>query len=451
MNGEKLESLNKPTLNALDYEWLCDFTLPNVNITDQLSVAELNNLISIGSTRINVNHDISSRNQIVEAREKFLLYVGVPSSVVDSYKSTSITLCPLDTFIATQQILHDNNLDVSKINQKYTVILGCLPTQIQSKIEGLTTLGLDAAKIINTNPLAMSFSTEMVKSKLTNLSDLGLDSVRIFNCYPVLIGSSSQTVINKYNNIISLGLDATKIINKYPFLLYFSEQSVINKCNNFTNLGLDTTKVLTKYPYLLSLSPELIKNKVKFLSDAGLDYVKIINKSSAILGLATDNVSSKINNLNSLGFDAVKIINSNPSVLSFNIDTVNSKLLLLNRTAKLLKWDYSAIDLINAYPIILGFSANKLKILRRIASTYIDYDQNYLEPKVIASALIRPLEQYLLAVNGLDDSKLSLNSLIKEVSKYKNYDSDERKIYANDLANTGKLGRIGTMYLNYSS
>jgi len=367
-----------------DQSWLSSFGVGPYWQDDSTLTVELNELIRLGSEHIIEPDNGSQYQQIILAREKFFDFVGVDSETFETFRRAHPTIIPLDTFVSTQRLMNN--------------------------------LGLGAVKIINTVPAAIGYAPESVRAKVDNLTELGLDAVKIINTLPPAISYAPKSVRAKVDNLTELGLDAVKIINTVPAAISYAPKSVRAKVDNLTELGLDA--------------------------------VKIINALPAAIGLAPESVRAKVDNLTELGLDAVKIINTMPPAISYAPESVRAKVRFLERTVQFLQWGFTAKDLIEEYPAIIGFATKKLQILRRIAATHLTDDARNIQPKNLKSKLIIPIENYLLSIQ-LDEQPPLDDGLLTDARRIK-LDALTRREQAMILARTGKLGRIGTMYLDYA-
>jgi hypothetical protein len=183
------------------------------------------------------------------------------------------------------------------------------------------------------------------------------------------------------------------------------------------------------------------------LTALGLDAAKVVNTLPATIGYAPESVREKMSNLTALGLDAAKVVNASPAAISLAPESAREKIRFLRRSARLLKWQYTAEDLVNTYPALLGFNTNKLAILRRFAAHHVNSAARTSSPNTLRSNLIVPLEKYIIALSHHgDDQTYSLIELSKMARNIK-LDSSQRKEQAIELAPS--LGRIGAMYLFY--
>ena len=270
-----------------------------------------------------------------------------------------------------------------------------------------------------------------------------LDKFRISN--PTII--PLDTFIYAQRTMYTLGLNASKVINTNPNTLGYSAENIQEKYANLQSLGVDASKVINTNPTTLNLSTESVQEKYTNLQSLGLDASKVINTNPNTLNHSTENIQEKYTNLQSLGLDASKVINTNPSTLGCSTESVQKKMQLLERGSKLLKWQYPAQALVETFPAILGFSTDKLKVLIQIAAEHLSTSARSVEPKYLRSALIEPLEKYIIVLSTESDSdEWEFSELVRSAKKQK-LSAEARKARALELA--PQLGRIGTMYLRY--
>jgi hypothetical protein len=188
------------------------------------------------------------------------------------------------------------------------------------------------------------------------------------------------------------------------------------------------------------------------MSALGLRSIEIINSKPRTLGGSIETINDRFSHLTSLGLNAAAVINAAPSTLELTAETIQNKVDFLKRTCRLLQWQYTAEGLIDAYPALLTFSVKKLQILRRIAAQHVDISDRQTSPKRIKSSLITPLEQYLLTLpdnQNVPQTIASWRKMAQMAQCQYRLPAAERKQQAASLAQTGQLGRVGVMYLNY--
>ena len=183
-------------LTVADRDWLASFGVDPSWSSDDAVTAELNEIIAIGSLHIDEDSNDGDYQQIVLARERFFEFVGIEPKTVEAFQNTNPTLIPLDTFISTQRVISE--------------------------------LGLDAGKIINTLPAAISYAPESVRAKVDNFTDLGLDAIKIINTLPAAISYAPESVRAKVNflrrsaNLLQWSYRTEDLIETYPPILSFS-------------------------------------------------------------------------------------------------------------------------------------------------------------------------------------------------------------------------------------
>ena len=213
------------------------------------------------------------------------------------------------------------------------------------------------------------------------------------------------------------------------------------------SLGLNVTKVINAQPLAIGYAPESVRDKMANLTALDLNAPKVVNAHPAAISYAPESVRDKMANLTALGLNAAKVVNAHPSALGYAPELVREKIRFLQRSAKLLKWQYSAEDLVSARPVLLGYSTKKLAIFRRLAAYHLDPSERTIEPNKFSNALILPLEQYIIALNRIDDDQtLSVTELAKMARQIK-LSSSERKQMLDEISPS--LGRIGIMYSAY--
>ncbi len=499
-----------------DHNWLSSFGVDDNCLNNGDFIEEINSYILEGSQKLGNPGNEELYQSIILARYKFFDFIGIGDEVLDIFKKSNPTLIPLDTFISTQRVLESHNINGSKIIQTSPFIIGLAPESVEIKINNLRNLGIDACKAINSSPVTLSLAPEYIEAKIDTLNNLGIDAVKTVNSFPNSLGLATESINVKVENLNALGLNATKVINSCPAVLGYAPESIRTKIDNLNDLGIDVVKTVNSFPAVLGYAPESIRTKIENLREIGLDNIKVINMAPMVLGLttesiktkisnlkefgldgtkivnytptilalATESIRAKIDNLNDLGIDAIKainkfpttlgyaqesvrlkyynlinlginatrVINSSPMVLGLATESVNSKFRILDRTARLLKWEYSAQDLIEDFPMILGYNSKKIAILRRIMATHITDEENQIKPARLKSPLITPLEKYIIALHQTENNeKYTLRELSKLSERIK-LPAQERREKALSITSDKQnlsLGRIGLMYLDY--
>ncbi len=402
-------------LTPKDQDWLDSYGVDSAWQSDTALRQSLNELIELGSLRLYKSVNQDRWLDVVSARISFLNFVGIADDFIKEFQTNYPTITPLDTFISTQRVMHS--------------------------------LGLNAARVVNASQAAIGLAPESVREKMANLTALGLDAARVVNASPAAIGLAPESVREKMANLTALGLDAAQVVNAFPTAIGYAPESVREKMANLTALGLDAAQVVNAFPTAIGYAPESVRGKMANLTALGLDAARVVNALPAAIGYAPESVRGKMANLTALGLDAARVVNATPADISLAPESVREKMLFLRSSARLLRWQNPAEELVNAFPALLGYSTKKLAILRHIAARHVDSTERTSSPFMLRSKLITPLEKYIIAISRLeDDQVLSLSELSREARNIK-LDSLERKELASEIAPS--MGRIGTMYLDY--
>lgn len=192
-------------------------------------------------------------------------------------------------------------------------------------------------------------------------------------------------------------------------------------------------------------------NNQRMMTMLGLDASKVAPEYARAFLLDAETIKSKWDDLTALGLDATTVISGNWNVLHYATEAFTHKVRLIHLGSKLLGWQYSAKELIEVYPSLLGFSAQKLSILLRIAAENITEQSRTMTPKEVKSMLITPLEKYILALAETDETAGALldGSELYRRARRVELSVPDRKEQTLNAALSGKLGRVGTMYLQY--
>ena len=289
---------------------------------------------------------------------------------------------------------------------------------------------------------------DVVSARISFLNFVGIadDFIKEFQTnYPTI--TPLDTFISTQRVMHSLGLNAARVVNASQAAIGLAPESVREKMANLTALGLDAAQVVNAFPTAIGYAPESVRGKMANLTALGLDAARVVNALPAAIGYAPESVRGKMANLTALGLDAARVVNATPADISLAPESVREKMLFLRSSARLLRWQNPAEELVNAFPALLGYSTKKLAILRHIAARHVDSTERTSSPFMLRSKLITPLEKYIIAISRLeDDQVLSLSELSREARNIK-LDSLERKELASEIAPS--MGRIGTMYLDY--
>ena len=203
----------KMELTDSDQRWLVSFGVDPSWQNDPNDRDQINNFIELGSRRLDEPNNQADRALIVDARLKFMDFIGIAQTTIDAFQDSHPTIIPIDTFIDTQRTFFDLDLDAVKVINVLPAAISYAPESVREKVANLEALGLDAVKVINASPAAISYASESVREKVANLQALGLDAVKVINVLPAAIGYAPESVREKVANLEALGLDAVKVIN----------------------------------------------------------------------------------------------------------------------------------------------------------------------------------------------------------------------------------------------
>lgn len=370
-----------------DLAWIVNFGAEYPREDDRTLVHQLNELVDLGSVRMNPQTDVELRSEVVSARESFMNIVGVKPGPISRFKKDRPTLLPLDTFINAQRAMFQ--------------------------------LGLDAPRIIDDTPSSLNYTAESIHAKIDVLTQIGIDAASVINQHPASLGLSGETVRQKVALYETLGLDPVKIINKHAPALGFSVKSIRSKFDGLTDLGLDAKKVVSGYP--------------------------------AVLGLAPETVTGKMKNFTDLGLDGAKLVNAYPHAISFATESVAKKYQVITEIAQHLRWSGSSKELAEEFPRLFSFNIQKLFLLGAIGAKHIDASQRDVSVEDIRKALANPIENYLLATTQLKEPQEVATFGRFVTNTYRSLSPAERKKRALEASLSGQLGRLGAMYLRYAN
>ncbi len=480
MPSETIEKINtSPHLTQEDQAWLSSFGVDPAWQDNAGLRNELDSLIDLGST--DLRGYTGDPSVVIEARQKFLTFAGVKDETIDGLRVGNPHLVPISTFIGSQRVLAatgvngaaavealpaaialtadnvkekvDNlrglNIDPAHSISLQPTILRQSTETIQANATALQEAGLDVARVVNGLPAVICYAPESLKLKIANLKELGLNPAKVINAHSAVLASAPESVKSRIDYLNGLGIDAIKAFNKQPTALTLPIETLESKIENMRALGLNPVKMVNINPSSLGNSTENVNEKFNNLQELGLDPVKVLNTQPTILGLGTDTVGRKFAYLRELGLNPVAVINNQPAVLGYSEETLASKMRLLERTVKLLKWDFTAQDLVNRIPKMLGTSAQKIAIQRRIAAEYGEHTDRSMTPDEMLYPMITPLEKVIIELaENPGDKPRSIDSINRRANSRK-LSAKDRQEKALQIAHSGVLGRIGTMYLKY--
>lgn len=292
----------------------------------------------------------------------------------------------------------------------------------------------------------------IISARLEFLSFLGIDETTLETSQdtdknPAIV--PLDTFIATQRIMFLSGLDSPKIARSTKSALYYAPESVQEKIDNLNKIGLDAAKVINVWPAALNCAPETVRKKVANLVELGIDAVKVINALPSAIGYAPESVQQKIDNLTVLGLNVPKVINDYPPTIGYAPETIQAKVRFISQSVNLLQWQHSAQELVNEFPMVLGFSKQKLAILRRMAAEHLTVSDRSAPVGTVRSALIIPLEKYIIELARQTTASSQSLPEMKKRAKRHDLNASERRAQALAVASTGQLGKVGAMYIRY--
>ena len=409
-------------LDEHDLGWLATLNIPPETLDNPSFIDTLNQLSRQGNIDLRSEADTDQKAAVIQARYNFFALLGLGEKITEMSGLTH-TLTPPESFILLQREARLLGLDGLAIIKGLSTLFRGSDIRIRRTFEVLQELDLKPAQVINRSPKLFGFSEERIRSKIRNLEELGLNPPQVINSFPNTLGFSEESIKSKVFNLEELGLNPPQVINRFPNLFGFSEENIKSKVFNLEELGLNPPQVINRFPKLFGLSEENIKSKVFNLEELGLNPPQVINRFPNLLGLSEENIKSKF--------------------------------VFFQRTVKLLKWEYTAEELLNAYPILLGASFGKLQILRRLSAQSLTPESRDCPPVRVGRASTMPLEAYMIALREMDEGEqLSLDELNKQARRIQeSLPQPARRAKAKTISRQANatLGRRACqMYLEYT-
>lgn len=415
------------------------------------------------------NADEAERIEIVNVRERFFSTLGVSQEHLDVLRAKSPTLTPVATFIKSQRYLDALGLNPARIVRINAEVLALSPESIQSQLEMLSHVGLDALKIVNVLPAAFSLNPHVAKMTLADIAPattgtkrrnpptskkatdkssavaLGASASKLFNNPEISIYSPGA--IEAMIGMLSLlELDAIKILEDCPGILSLPPASIEKKIDDIRKLGLDPKKILKTNASALGYSIQVLESKVAGINSLGLNATKIATRHPNTLSYAIESIKDKLDNLTALGLKATAIINNSPEILSRSPRSIRERVSLIRKICNTLQWEHPPEALIENSPSILSYSNQKLLILARIAAAKLLETERAVPPHKVKSLLIIPLEKYIITLAGGGNKSYTASELLRARKQVK-LNQGERRAQA--LISAPNVGKIGLSYLKY--
>ena len=95
-----------------------------------------------------------------------------------------------------------------------------------------------------------------------------MNPVSCFNNNPKLFELATETVEERFNHLTVLGLDAVAIASGNPSIFNKPESIIKQRLENLTELGLDAILIANAHPYILNAAPETIRTRLRVLYSA---------------------------------------------------------------------------------------------------------------------------------------------------------------------------------------
>ncbi len=173
IDSEVLLSQEFTILTKEDEQWLSSYGVDNTWTEDPEQFKSLNDTVNVGSFRLNGSENQEKWQDVILARQRFLGLIGLSAEFIESYQAQLPTLVPLDTFIGTQRVLKS--------------------------------WGLDAVKLINAMPSAISYAPESVRMKMRFLRR----SVKLFKWE-----HSAEELVNSQPTLIYLSTKRLAVLQR---------------------------------------------------------------------------------------------------------------------------------------------------------------------------------------------------------------------------------------------
>ncbi|MFA5003707.1 MAG: hypothetical protein WC498_00285 [Candidatus Saccharimonadales bacterium] len=329
--------------------------------SEQLWLTDINQLVTEGSRRLKEQgSDDDARSNILGARAAFVELMGAVSETTNrAVRDDNSLPAPLDTLVGTLRVLYSR--------------------------------GIDVPKAVNQNPAILGLGPESIGAKLDNLADHGID--------------------------------AASVINKFPNTLNYPPESILARLNNLSAQGIDAIKVVKANPSILGMAPESLAAKLDNLTVHGIGAVAAVNGNPDIFKLAPESVGARLNNLTAHGINVAVAVNKSPSILRYAPKSVDQKINILYSAARawgVENYKIAANDLIEAWPIILGYKPDRIRTVIRIISHSLPAD---IEPgeftKHIKTIVINKPEATLAGYLNEPDKIRDMADLWRLGNKYK--------------------------------
>ena len=392
-----------------DTEWLAKLGYSWPEEETQAGFNYLENVLSIASTPPNpYSSEPTDNQQAIIARNDF---INGLTNLEDYHKHKLIErpelVISLSSFIGTQRILHDLDIDNQRVMRAFPAILSLKPEVLNAQLDNLKTIGIKPRRVINLYAPVLDLAPEEINFRIETINSLGLNALKVINIFPQILGMQRDTIKARMANlrkqglddhkliesdsfilrypteainaklkfIKNMGLDMPRVVNVFPTTLSYAFSTLKLKFDNLTELGLDAVSCINNNPAIFSLAPETVKSRFEHLTRLGLNAVVVANRNPSVFSKSEALIESKMNNLTTLGLNAVKIVNARPAILNPPPETIKAKLRVLysaSRAWGLRNYKGPVNYFVESYPALLGYSSDRNRVLIRILNNSLD-------------------------------------------------------------------------------
>jgi hypothetical protein len=184
----------------------------------------------------------------------------------------------------------------------------------------------------------------------------------------------------------------------------YSADGITACVENLLAHGLDPRRVLTENPGILAYAPASVTEKINHLARLGVDPTKMASRQPRVLSTAPATISSRFALLQRHGLDVPGMADRQARLFLYSEDAVRRRLAVIYSAAR--AWGYTRSDaneIIERCPNVLGYKADRLRTLVRVASHAVTSPHTRPTPSDVGNILARPVEAVIIA--ALRDAK----------------------------------------------
>jgi hypothetical protein len=399
-------------LDEQDLAWIRGY-IPGSSAAET-AFSQLDELGRVGSIHQRLIKDPSARDAALEARGAFLKTLGIAQETIDIARNRNgqrAFLIPTSSFVDAQRALHAQGMDMRQLTRAYRL-----------------------------NPSLLAYSATNWSKRYEHLG---------------------QHLAQMDSNDVSAQSLMRSILSRAPRALHESATTLAGRLTHLTSLGI-ALKTVQKQPILVTLNRNMLAAKMEYLATTSSDAATVLNRAPTVSGLSIDTISSRVANLSRLGLNPTAVIDRFPKVLTSTEQTIAYKAAYIMRVAAFLGWDADPHELINAYPSILSAANPRLRLLARVFATSVHSSRQQAPIKTIGSALITPIDSYIIALGDAryDHENLATDSITlakvatNRLARDKQQQPANRKQHAQEALPrlyAGNAGKIALMYEQYST